>query len=89
MAGLWFFEWIDQSDFKLFLMLRLAAWLRTGWKRITIEEKFRLSSPEQTVPLIEEALTVASGDRSFVAKLLLMTVEAVRIPLGSAYRNAL
>ena len=89
MAGLRVFEWINQSNFELFLTLRLAAWLRAGWKRIVTAEAFRLSSPRQTVPSIEEVLTIATDDRSFVAKLLLATAEAVGSPLRLSYREHL
>ena len=89
MAGLRVFEWINQSNFKLFLTLRLAAWLRAGWKRIVTAEAFRLSSPRQTVPSIEEVLTIAADDRSFIAKLLLATAEAVGSSLGQDYREHL
>ena len=89
MAGLRVFEWINQSNFKLFLTLRLAAWLRAGWKRIVTEEVFRLSRPRQTVPSIEEVLTIAADDRSFIAKLLLATAEAVGSSLGQDYRESL
>ena len=89
MAGLRVFEWINQSNFKLFLTLRLAAWLRAGWKRIVTEEVFRLSSPRQTVPPIKEVLKLAADDRSFVAKLLLAASEAVGARLGPAYRDNL
>ena len=88
-AGLRFFEWINRSNFKLSLMPRLAAWQRAGWMRILTEEAFRLSSPRQTVPSIEEVLGIAADDRSFIAKLILATSEAVGSPLGPAYRNAL
>ena len=77
MAGLRVFEWINQSNFKLFLTPHLAAWQRAGWKRIVTAEAFRLSRPRQTVPSIEEVLTIAADDRSFIAKLLLATAEAV------------
>ena len=89
MAGLRLFEWISQSNFKLFLIPRLAAWQRAGWQRISTAEAFRLSSPRQTVPSIEEVLTIAADDRSFVAKLILATSEAVGSPLGPAYRDFL
>ena len=88
-GGLFLFEWINQSTFKLFLTLRLAAWLRAGWKRIVTAEAFRLSRPRQTVPSIEEVLTIATDDRSFVAKLLLATAEAVDSPLGLSHREHL
>ena len=88
-AGLHFFEWINRSNFKLFLIPRLAAWSRAGWKRITTEEAFRLSSPRQTVPSIEEVLTIDSDDRSFIAKLILIASEAVGAPLKSTYRDYL
>ena len=89
MAGLCFFNWINQSNFKPFLTPRLAAWLRTGWKRILSAETFRLSSPRQTVPLIEEVLAIPVDDSSFIAKLILAASEAVRSPLTAAYRNSL
>ena len=88
-AGLRFFEWINQSNFKPFLTSRLAAWLRDGWRRILTAEAFRLSSPRRTVPLIDEVLTIPADDRSFIAKLILATSEAVRASLGPAYRDFL
>jgi len=89
MAGLCFFKWINQSDFKPFLTPRLAAWLRSGWKRILTAERFRLSSPRQTVPPIEDVLTIPADDSSFIAKLLLVASEAVGSPLSPAYREHL
>ena len=88
-AGLCFFGWINQSNFKPFLTPRLAAWLRTGWKRILSAERFRLSSPRQTVPPIEKVLAIPVDDRSFIAKLILAASEAVSSPLTAAYRNSL
>lgn len=89
MAGLRFFEWINQSNFKPFLTPRLAAWLRAGWKRILTAEAFRLSSPRRTVPPIEEVLTIPADDSSFIAKLILASAEAVEAPLIPAYRASL
>ena len=89
MAGLCFFNWINQSNFKPFLTPRLAAWLRVGWKRILTAESFRLSSPRQTVPPIEEVLAIPVDDSSFIAKLILAASEAVSSPLTAAYRNSL
>ena len=89
MAGLRFFEWINQSRYKGLLTTRLAAWQRSGWKRILTTESFRLSRPRQTVPSIEEVLAIPEDDRGFVAKLLTATSEAVDSPLGSAYRRSL
>ena len=89
MAGLRFFEWINQSNFKPFLTPRLAAWLRAGWKRILTAEAFRLSSPRRTVPLIEEVLTIPADDSGFIAKLILASAEAVEAPLIPAYRASL
>ena len=89
MAGLCFFNWINQSSFKPFLTPRLAAWLRVGWKRRLTAEAFRLSSPRQTVPPIEEVLAIPVDDSSFIAKLILAASEAVRSPLTAAYRNSL
>ena len=88
-AGLRLFEWINQSNFKPFLTLRLAVWQRAGWKRILAAETFRLSSPRRTVPPIKEVLAIAADDQSFVAKLLLITSEAVGSPLSPAYREHL
>ena len=88
-TGQWFFAWINQSNVKPFLTPRLAAWLRAGWKRILTAETFRLSSPRQTVPLIEEVLAIPANDSSFIAKLILATSEAVSSPLTAAYRNSL
>ena len=89
MAGLCFFNWINQSNFKPFLTPRLAAWLRVGWKRILTAEAFRLSSPRQTMPPIEEVLAIPADDSSFIAKLILAASEAVKSPLTAAYRNSL
>ena len=86
-AGLRFFEWLDQSMFKGVMTTRLAAWQRSGWKRIITVESFRLSRPLQTVPSIQEVLAIPEDDRSFVAKLLLVTSEAVDSPLGLEYRR--
>ena len=91
-AGFWiagadFFEWINQSNFKHLLTARLAAWQRSGWKRISTGERFRLFRPRQTVPRIEEVLTIPADDRSFVAKLLLASVEAVGVSIRPVDRK--
>ncbi len=88
-AGLRLFEWINQSNFKNPLTVHLAAWQRTVWRRISTEESFRLSMPLRTVPRIKEVLTRPKDDRSFVAKLILVTSEAVGASLDSGYRNNL
>ena len=88
-AGLRFFEWINQSNFKPLLTRHLADWQRAGWKRIVTTESFRLSRPRQTVPTIEAALEMPTDDRRFVASLLLASSEAVGSPLGVAYRDSL
>lgn len=88
-AGLWFFDWINRSNFKLSLIPRLAAWQRAGWQRIVTTEAFRLSSPRRTAPPIEEVLTITADDRSFVARLLLVASEAVGSPLSPASRDHL
>ena len=89
MAGFRLFQWINLSNFKLLLMKRLAAWQRSGWKRICTEELFRLSRPRQSLPPIEEVLRIPENDRRFVAKLLLTSSEAVGVPLGSVTRDVL
>ena len=89
MAGLRFFEWLDESMFKGVMTTRLAAWQRSGWKRILATELFRLARPQQTVPPIEKVLAMPEDNRGFVAKLLVATSETVGSPLGSAYRRRL
>ena len=86
-AGARFFQWINQSNFKHLLTARLAAWQRSGWKQISTGERFRLFRPRQTVPRIEEVLTIPADDRSFVAKLLLATVEAVGVSIRPVDRK--
>ncbi len=86
-AGARFFEWINQSNFEHLLTAHLAVWQRSGWKRISTVERFRLSRPRQTVPPIEEVLTIPTDDRSFVAKLILATAEAVGMSIEPAYRK--
>ena len=89
MAGLRFFEQINQSNFKKPLIPQLARWQRIGWKRIIADESFRLYRPLQTVPAIKVVLAVSADDRQFVAKLLLTTCEAVGAALGREYRERL
>ena len=81
-AGLILFQRIDQSIFKSLLTNRFATWQRSGWKRILNAESFRLFGPRYTVPRIEEVLRIPTNGRSFVAKLLLATSDAVDCPLG-------
>ena len=88
-AGLRFFEWCGTSPFGGILMLRLAAWQRSGWKRIVVEERFRLVRPRRSVGEIEEVLRIAANDRAFVAKLLVTTSDAVGVRLSMEYRKAL
>ena len=89
LAGLHLFEWMDHSDFRDPLTSHLALWLRSEWKRITKEEKFRLCTPLTTIPTIEDVLTIPANDRSFVAKLLLAACKAAGATLGTTYRNGL
>lgn len=89
MAGLRFFEWANQSLFKDLLLPHLAAWQRKGWRQITHEERFRLSTPSLTVPRIEDVLNVSDDDERFLASLILATADAVGSPLGREYREML
>ena len=89
MAGARFFEWINHSDFKHLLTAHLVNWQKSGWKRILETESFRLSRPRQTVPQIEEILTISADDQRFFEKLLLATSEAVGVSLSAAYRDTL
>ena len=88
-AAVGFFQWINRSIFKSFLTPHLASWLRSGWTEILATRSFRLSRPLQTVPPIEEVLSIPTDDKSFVAKLILVTSEAVGISLAPAYRDSL
>ena len=89
MAGLRFFEWANQSLFKDLLLPHLAAWQRKGWRRVTHEERFRLSTPTLTVPRIEDVLNVPDNNGRFLASLIVVTADAVGSPLGREYREAL
>ncbi len=89
MAGLRLFEKINQSQFRQLLMPLVAGWQRAGWKRITTTEVFRLSRPSLTAPAIDEVLDTPSDDRSFVARLLVVSSEAVGSRLGLEYCSIL
>ncbi len=89
LAGLRLLERVKISKFKHILTPRLAAWQRSGWKRILTEESFRLRTPQITIPDIEEVLKMPTNDRSFIASLLLTTSQAVGTYLDPEYRNAL
>ena len=89
LAGLRLFEWIRQSRFRDILASKLAAWQRSGWTRILTNERFNLVRPMQTVPPIEDMLTISADDRSFIAKLLLATSDAVGSSLAAEYRITL
>ncbi|MDE0332478.1 MAG: hypothetical protein OXL41_11475 [Nitrospinae bacterium] len=88
-SGLKFFEWSNQSIYKDFLAMRISKWQRVGWRRILATQSFFLVRPRQYVPRIAEVLAIPSDDRKYLAKLFLVTAEAVRVSLGSEYRNYL
>ena len=88
-AGAWLLQWINQSDFRPLLTPRLAIWLRSGWTQILATRLFHLSRPLQTTPPIKEVLQMPANDRSFVAKIILVTSDAVGTPLAPAYRDSL
>ena len=89
MAGVRFFELSNGTMLKRYLIGRIAAWQRAGWKRISTTENFRLVRPRWTVPLIEEVLSIPEDNDRFLAKLLLATSEAVDSSLGMNYRGHL
>ena len=86
MMGIRFFEFSTDTIFKDFLVGRIASWQRDGWSRILTKETFRLLTPRQTVPLIEEALRIPENNGRFLAKLFLTTSEAVGSSLETTYR---
>ena len=88
-SGLRFFEWINQTSLNSFLLPRLCIWQRSGWLRIISKERFRLSTPLQTVPTIQEALTIPENNRSFAANLLVTSSHAVGSSLESGYLASL
>ena len=88
-AGLRLFEWAPYSNFQNLLISRLAVWQRSGWERILTNETFRLSTPRQTMPLIREALEIPENNKSFLAKLFLVTSGVVQIPLDQKYQDNL
>ena len=88
-AGLRFLEWANQSLFKDLLLPHLAAWQRNGWRRLTLKERFRLSTPILTVPRIEDVLKFPDDNGRFLARLMLATADAVGSPLGREYREML
>ena len=90
LAGLRLFEWINKYTLFLDLLTGfLSRWMRSGWTRISTKEKFRLTTPLRTVPGIDQVLQIPTDDRSFVARLILATSEAVGSPLGTDYKKLL
>ena len=85
-AGVRFFELSNGTILEKYLVGRIAAWQRAGWRRISATESFRLVRPRRTVPLIEEALRIPKNDGRFLATLLLTTSEAVGSSLAATYR---
>ena len=89
-AGLRLFEWVvGRPNLKDFLMPPLAVWQRSGWERILTEESFHLYGLGWTRTAIEEILRISSNNRSFVAKLLLATSDAVEPRLSPEFRDTL
>ena len=88
-SGVCFLAWTRDSRFKDMVTARLGAWQRREWQRIVAAESFRLARPQQTVPPIEEVLTVSTDDRRFVANLLLAASDAVDTSLAPMYREML
>ena len=88
-SGVCFLAWTRNSRFKDMLTARLAAWQRRAWQRIVAAESFRLCRPQQTVPPIEEVLTVSTHDRRFLAKLLLAASDAVDTSRAPGFREML
>ena len=89
LAGLRFFEWINQSRFRDSLMPLLAIWQRSGWDRILNRGRFQIYNPSITVPPVAECLIDSGNDRSFVAELLLVSSDAAEVRLSSELRSNL
>ena len=88
-VGLRFVDAILSSDFKQHLAGDLARWLRANWSRIIGEQRFRLRQPMATVPPIEVVLGDLVNDASFCARLALLGVDAVGVPIATEFRAAL
>ena len=88
-SGLRLFEWINQSSLGSVLVPRLVEWQRSGWSHIIEEQGFYLIRPSATVPPIRTLLTSSSTGRSFLARVLLLTSDAVGSRLASSYRHTL
>jgi hypothetical protein len=88
-VGLRLFERARQGNFRKSLIPLLANWLVEEWRRIVVNETFRLTRPMQTVPAIEASLAEAKKTEAFIASLLLVTAEAVGSPLAAEYERLL
>ena len=82
MAGMALLTWIRGSNLRPLLMARLAGWQRDGWRRIVASESFRFLRPWQTLPLVEESLSISQDDETFVASVLLSGSVSIGIPVG-------
>ena len=89
-AGVWFFMWMENSHFGRALWRQLGEWQRRRWREIAEDERFRLRRPRHTVPEIERVIAATEEDeRSFVARLLLVTADAVGEGLDQGCRRML
>ncbi len=80
-------RWADQSEFGKMLMRCLAAWLREEWRQVLEEESFQLVWPRITVPEVERVLSDPEDTRTFVLRLLNVTLDAVGVTGRREYRS--
>jgi len=88
-AGLRLFEKINQTFFRQLITPYIAIWQRAGWERIAATLSFNLVRSLKTISSINQILSTTINDRSFLAKLFLVTSEAVGVSLTLAYRDSL
>ena len=89
LAGLRFFQWVNQSRFRDSLIPLLAIWQSSGWDRILKQGRSQIYNPSTTVPPVAECLKDSGNDRSFVAELLLVSSYAAGVRLSSVDRSNL
>jgi hypothetical protein len=81
LAGVRFFQYAVQSQFKGQLVPTIAAWQRGAWKKIVDTERFLLTRPQQTVPAINDVLSTVGQDQRMLARLLIAASGAVGIAM--------
>ncbi len=88
-AGIRFAQSAKRSNFQRFLTPVLAAWARERWTHAIEQQQFYLRNPSITVQPIKEILASPATGLSFVGKLLVAAVPAVKTRLDESFREFL